>query len=855
MYREQSMCQEFALARALQSQTQTLSSEEANMTTFEIAFSIVALLFFVGGIDDLLIDLVYWKNGLGPKKISKPEWQLWRSQDQKPIAVMIPAWQESAVLEAMVKTNLLRIRYKNYKWFIGVYPNDKATLDIAKALENKYPSKVVVVITDRPGPTSKAHCLNCILRVIRGMVELQKFEGRGWSPHYIAIHDAEDVIHPESFTAVNAQGADLDFIQLPIFSLPVPASEWISGTYLDEFAEIHLKEIPVRQLLKMPIPSAGVGTFFSTQILMKMGARFGYWFDEGNLTEDYEISWRIARLGGKQLFLLVTDEGQRIVATREYFPSELGRSIRQKTRWTTGIGLQTAAKWKNFGVFKSGFKLSEWLTAYAVFRDRKALWANPTLMGSWFLVIVLLSTGLMNIRPDIFQLKHYGLMTALIFINTGFFVLRSVSRALFCAEVYGVRQGILAVPRVLVSNYVNVVAGFKALIEYAKASQKQQQTQMVWDKTDHRFPDETVIKKAMFFGAILLTSLSIQASEASELKVRLVDRCTKQPSVVSTPNGLDLDIQLDEVAVTGFRVDVTYRLAGAVEEALAESSISQHYNYRVVDVTLPLPEDSKFEAIEKKVQGSHLWNVEVVVNQSKPSRVWSVNADFYRMEGRVAFYRAISETLCERETLAEIGSGYYFNRNQSVMTIDREIVLASYSGGRGGLALGGFGAEAAGSAGAIGVANVEVPLTGQGGFAGLWFFGESSEESSFRSEVSLQRRWLLQKGQGGFFANRESFFRVRAAKVEWTKRNRRSCGEWKRTAIGLLDVGGRVSEFYSVPHSLSGTPKAASEFIERLRPQLDNCSNRIHRNSNLSQYLVSKNEKQQMYFFPEEEMK
>ena len=457
---------------------------------FEIIFFLIAVLFLIGSLDDLIIDIAHAVNGLRPQKPTPEQWILWRSLPEKPLAIMIPAWQESSVLEAMVRTNLARIHYENYKWFIGVYPNDLETLTIAKKLEEKYPDKVIVVVTDRPGPTSKAHCLNCILKVIEGMVTLAKKQQSGWIPHYVAIHDAEDVIHPEAFLLINAQPADLDFIQLPIFSLPVPARDWISGTYLDEFAEIHMREIPVRKVLNMPIPSAGVGTFLSMSLMQKMGKQFHYWFDEGNLTEDYEVSLRIARLGGKQDFLLMLDEAGEVVATREYFPHELGRSIRQKTRWTTGIGLQTMAKWKWYGSFSQGlFSGKNLITAYAITRDRKALWANPTVLFAWFVIVCALLFSLTELGGPFFEIIHDQAVLTLVLINTALFSFRLFQRARFCTKIYGRTQGLLSIPRVVLSTYINGMACMKALYGYSIASRKKEQTKIVWDKTEHRFPD------------------------------------------------------------------------------------------------------------------------------------------------------------------------------------------------------------------------------------------------------------------------------------------------------------------------------------------------------------------------------
>jgi bacteriophage N4 adsorption protein B len=385
----------------------------------------------------------------------------------------------------MVHSNLKRLNYSNFRWFIGVYPNDPATLRIARELQQRYPEKLRVVVTDRDGPTSKAHCLNCILQVLESDVAKAERDGEGWIPHYIGIHDAEDVLHPDALKAINGQASNLDFIQLPIFSLPGPLSSWVAGTYMDEFAEIHLREIPVRQALGMPIPSAGVGTFFSWSILSLMNRRFHYCFDEGNLTEDYEISLRIARLGGKQKFLLARDQRGSIVATREYFPDSLGRSIRQKTRWTTGIALQTMARWGDFGV-RGAFSLQNVLTGYALWRDRKSLMANPTVLSAWLLMALAVFASLLY--PALASKQGHPYLETLLAVNMGLFAFRLFQRARFCRELYGSAAGILAIPRIAVSTFINGLACMSALGSYMAAGVGKRERKIEWAKTDHRFP-------------------------------------------------------------------------------------------------------------------------------------------------------------------------------------------------------------------------------------------------------------------------------------------------------------------------------------------------------------------------------
>jgi adsorption protein B len=459
------------------------------MNSLEFSLLLLCLIFLIGSLDDLILDIVHGIFRLRPAKISPAEWQMLLHKDESAIAVMIPAWQEYDVLEAMVRTNLKRLQYENFHWFIGVYPNDEKTVTIALDLERLYPDKITVIINDLPGPTSKAQCLNRILQVMMGGFDKGKIP---WIPRFIAIHDAEDVIHPLSFKAINAQDEDLDFIQVPIFSLPVSTSEWVAGTYLDEFADIHLREIPVRQKLRMPIPSAGVGTFFSYRIMDILGRRFGTWFEEGNLTEDYEVSMKIARLGGKQKFMLLLDPKGDVIATREYFPADFGRSVRQKTRWTTGIGLQTMLRWGNY---ESPLKRLNWKTLmarYGVWRDRKALWANPLVFLAWSVILVMFSVSIL--RPEaLSSVSRNTLLSNLMFLNLVLFGLRLLQRWRFTTVLYGFQHGVLTIPRLALGSVINGMAAIRAIRQFGDASRDNKQDKIIWDKTEHFFPTEETI--------------------------------------------------------------------------------------------------------------------------------------------------------------------------------------------------------------------------------------------------------------------------------------------------------------------------------------------------------------------------
>ena len=73
------------------------------------------------------------------------------------------------------------------------------------------------------------------------------------------------------------------------------------------------------------------------------------------------------RLGCAQFFIPVYRAGRAFVATREYFPRKFKAAVRQKTRFITGIALQS---WQRHGWRDTADQL------YWFWRDRKGLVGN-----------------------------------------------------------------------------------------------------------------------------------------------------------------------------------------------------------------------------------------------------------------------------------------------------------------------------------------------------------------------------------------------------------------------------------------------------------------------------------------------
>ena len=145
----------------------------------------------------------------------------------------------ASMLETMVST----LEYKNYMIFAGTYQNDERTIKEVERMRRRY-RQLVRVEVPHDGPTCKADCLNWIVQAIFAQNEKQPEPFAG-----VILHDSEDVLHPLELKYYNYLLPRIDFIQLPVTSLERDWHELVAGTYMDEFAEWHTKDLVVRESL------------------------------------------------------------------------------------------------------------------------------------------------------------------------------------------------------------------------------------------------------------------------------------------------------------------------------------------------------------------------------------------------------------------------------------------------------------------------------------------------------------------------------------------------------------------------------------------------------------------------------
>lgn len=434
---------------------------------------ILANLLLLSGIDDLvplLICAVHWVRSA----LTSPKPASFKTPVQeRHIAIFVPCWKESDVIANMVRHNLAAIRYRNYDFFLGAYPNDPATLRVVENLSANY-SNVHVSVCPHPGPTSKADCLNWIYR---RMSEWE--EERGIAFDTVVLHDAEDLIHPEALHTINRERAVHAMVQVPVLPLPTPLREVTHGIYCDEFAEFQTIDMPARGYCGSFIPSNGVGTGFARHILQRLARERQKVFDPSSLTEDYEIGVYIHQAGFSQMFVPLHCDIPDIVATREYFPREVKLAIRQRTRWVTGNALQS---WERYGWRGS---LS---TKYWFWRDRKGLVANPLS----FLTNLLFLTGLLTLLWSFAAHQHWVLavpqreIVRLCWMTAALQSFRIALRVVCVARIYGIVFALGIPLRCLYGNFVNCFASCSAIWRFIKS--KLQRQPLVWLKTEHAYP-------------------------------------------------------------------------------------------------------------------------------------------------------------------------------------------------------------------------------------------------------------------------------------------------------------------------------------------------------------------------------
>ncbi len=438
--------------------------------------------FLIGALDDLTVDALWLWLRLRGRGVTQQRSRaaLRQRRLSGPVAVLIPAWQESAVIGRTIRHLLETWRQPELRLYVGCYRNDPATLGAAIQAACGDP-RLRLVIHGRDGPTTKADCLN---RLYAALVLDEVRSGVRFAA--LVFHDAEDMVDPGALGLLDetiAGGAD--FVQLPVEPLVPRQRGWwarqIGSHYCEEFAEAHGKAMVVRDALGAGLPGAGVGCAASRRALdwltrrraSESGITGNLPFASDSLTEDYELGLAIAAAGGRCRFMRARGEDGRLIATRAFFPHSFDTVVRQKSRWVLGIALQG---WDRVGW--SGGISEYWMRA----RDRRGPMTALVLLIGYTLVLLTGAMGLMIALGFAEPPPITPLLAAVLTANAAAFAWRIAMRFAFTMREYGLAEGLWSVLRLPLSNVIAIIAGRRAVTTYARTLLG---SAAAWDKTEH----------------------------------------------------------------------------------------------------------------------------------------------------------------------------------------------------------------------------------------------------------------------------------------------------------------------------------------------------------------------------------
>jgi adsorption protein B len=468
-----------------------------------IALVLIPLACWVlfSGLDDCLIDIaaalawirIAWtRNTPGDEQLA--------AAPPRHMAVFVAAWKEHRVIQNMIDNNVSRLRYPRFDFFVGAYPNDAPTLTAIREAMKRHPN-VHLSVCPHDGPTSKADCLNWIYQ---RMILYEEEHGVHFD--MIVTHDAEDIIDPDALSWINYYARWNDMVQIPVLALATPLGEIAHGVYCDEFCEYQHRDMMARSFMGGFIPSNGVGTGFSRRALeLLAAAHSNRIFEPSCLTEDYENGFRIANLGLRQKFIPVHIRHGRVIATREYFPRRFATAVRQRTRWVTGIALQS---WE-YHSFRETMQHVYWF-----WRDRKTLVGNiigPLTNVSFVYGAVTLAWA--NSTHQAWRLgSEVSWLAAASAAGLALQVLHTSIRMWCCSRVYGWRFASMVPMRIVAANWINCFATFGAIRGYTMA--KLRGRPLRWAKTDHAYPSRAaLLTERSKLGEILALGESITRAQ------------------------------------------------------------------------------------------------------------------------------------------------------------------------------------------------------------------------------------------------------------------------------------------------------------------------------------------------------
>jgi adsorption protein B len=193
------------------------------------------------------------------------------------------------------------------------------------------------------------------------------------------------------------------------------------------------------------------------------------------MTEDYELGLRVGAFAGKTMFVRIpaVPGSRALVSSRGHFPATLDAAVRQKARWIGGIAL---AGWERLG-WRGGVG-ERWMRM----RDRRGPLAALLLVAGYVAILLWSQLWIAERLGAPVALAVSPVLAFLLKVNAILLAWRVVVRAGFVTATYGLGQGLLSIPRMLVGNLIAILAVRRAIAIHAAGGPRR------WEKTHHIFP-------------------------------------------------------------------------------------------------------------------------------------------------------------------------------------------------------------------------------------------------------------------------------------------------------------------------------------------------------------------------------
>lgn len=368
------------------------------------------------------------------------------------ITVIIPAFDESNVIRKNIE-QFMNIDYPSdrYEILIATYESDESTRKVVEEYVKSHKNIREVVNLKIP-PTTKAQNVNNAYPFINPKTEI------------VGLHDSEDIVSKNIFKSVSTEIKDTGCIQVKIVVDVDNNSSLAEIASAISFSRYYNFLVFGKKTLGHLIFSSGTGTYIKKDILDKLIFKYGFFLDEKNLVEDFELSIRLAITGHKIKYCSKSE-------VKEKFPNKFSSVVRQRTRWSIG-NLQTYEKYGVANNFSLNERLGLFMDLFSF--NAQALWIIAIVMSLFCLILPMFTDySILKIGSALWYMSVLSTFIGLEKVFTSQFFLKNGNNI-------KIRYHRVIISTIL-NDIINAVAFIKASYRFSTNGKKT----FKWDKTSH----------------------------------------------------------------------------------------------------------------------------------------------------------------------------------------------------------------------------------------------------------------------------------------------------------------------------------------------------------------------------------